>query len=250
MSIDFKKFLNCYEFETTLPGSKEVVKFKPITTLQMKKLLTYENETRTEVIEKALDELITSSVTSDNFDIKKLFIQDRFYLLLEIRRKTNGDIYKFTYTCDECGSQQLESVDLSKLKLIGKPENLINTIKVNDDLSINLSYITREKQEKALDYVAGLPKDITGSARDMEASIHMYALCIDSITTPDGIDTNLPINDKRFIIENIPKGIFDEIRNWYTDNNFGIEFSHKVTCTMSNCLNEKYIDLPLDNFFF
>ena len=85
---DFKKYLNVYEFETTLPGSGVTIKFKPITTGQMKKLLVYENETDPSMVEEAMDELINSSVSTEGFDVKDVWLQDRFFLLVEIRRKT------------------------------------------------------------------------------------------------------------------------------------------------------------------
>ena len=60
--FDFRKYLNVYEFETTLPGTGDTVKFKPMTTGQLKKMLVYENSTNPMTVEKALDELISSSI--------------------------------------------------------------------------------------------------------------------------------------------------------------------------------------------
>ena len=35
----FYDFINVYEFECELPGSREIIKFKPVSTGQIKKLL-------------------------------------------------------------------------------------------------------------------------------------------------------------------------------------------------------------------
>ena len=91
----FLQHVNVYDFTCELPGSKQTVQFKPVTTGQIKKLLSYENETNYVVQEQALDDLISSSVLSDGFDIGELFIYDRLFLLLEIRKKTKGEILEF-----------------------------------------------------------------------------------------------------------------------------------------------------------
>ena len=51
---DFKKYLNVYQFETTLPGTGELIQFKPITTGQIKKLLVYEGSENLNIIENIL----------------------------------------------------------------------------------------------------------------------------------------------------------------------------------------------------
>jgi hypothetical protein len=65
---NFLDYVNVYEFECELPGSKQKVKFKPVTTGQIKKLLTYEKETNYVIQEQALDDLISSSVLSEGFN--------------------------------------------------------------------------------------------------------------------------------------------------------------------------------------
>ena len=46
-----------YEFDCTLPGTGQEIKFRPITTGQMKKLLVYEDSTSIQQVEEALDKL-------------------------------------------------------------------------------------------------------------------------------------------------------------------------------------------------
>jgi len=90
---DRPKFLdhvNSYEFTCELPGSGETVAFKPVSTGQIKKLLTFENETNYVVQEQALDDLLSSSVLSEGFDVGDLYIYDRLFLLLELRKKTEA----------------------------------------------------------------------------------------------------------------------------------------------------------------
>ena len=54
----FYDHVNVYDFSCELPGSKETIQFKPVSTGQIKKLLTYENESNYVLQEQALDDLI------------------------------------------------------------------------------------------------------------------------------------------------------------------------------------------------
>jgi len=140
----FLEYLNIYEFETTLPGSGETIRFQPLTTGQLKKLLVYENETDIMIQEDALDNLICSCVTSENFDIDNLYLQDRFFLLMEIRKKTKGEKYDFTYKCPKCESQILNSLNLDDLKVTKIPEDIDNSLALTDHIGISLRHIKRK----------------------------------------------------------------------------------------------------------
>ena len=102
--MGFKNYLNVYEFDCVLPGTKQEVKYKPITTNQIKKLLVYENELNPIKIEQAYNELISSCVISEEFDINSIYIKDREFLLINLRKVSKGEQYEFTFTCPECKS--------------------------------------------------------------------------------------------------------------------------------------------------
>jgi hypothetical protein len=124
--IDITQFLNVYEFDCILPGSGQQVKFKPVTTGQMKKMLAYEQSDDPLDIEQALDGLITDCVVSPDFDINKLYLQDRFYLLLQIRKHSKGDRYEFQWNCPAC------DLDQPAVALIGE----MNVVEVQDTNTI------------------------------------------------------------------------------------------------------------------
>jgi Zn finger protein HypA/HybF involved in hydrogenase expression len=152
-NIDFKQYLNVFEFETTLPGSNKIIKFKPMTTGQLKKLLSYEKTQNIEIIENIIDNLISECVVSKDFDINDLYIQDRFYLLIKLREKTKGGSYELTWTCPKCKSQSLNIIDISKLKINKKQNNSENIIKINDNLSIKVDIIIRGQEKDVIKYV-------------------------------------------------------------------------------------------------
>lgn len=137
--MSFKDYLDVYTFECELPGSGEKVEFKPLTTKEIKKLLVYEDEEPSK-IEDVLDHIIQNSVTTEDFDTDNLYLQDRFFLLLEIRKKTKGENYEFQFDCPECGTQNYLVQDLDNLPITKIPnrEEENTKVSITKDLSINL----------------------------------------------------------------------------------------------------------------
>lgn len=242
---DFKKYLNTYKFDCILPGSGKKVHFKPITTAQMKSLLVYEKENDPKVLENAMDELISSCVLDEDFDIKKQYIQDRFFLLLEIRKKTKGETYKFRIDCPQCKSQSLNVVDLGKLNVKKLDKRKSKRVKLNDNITIELNHLTREMQDDA--YERTQPKeDDTKSLT--EFMIATYANSIVKIITPDGEIEDPEYDDRIYLLENITQGEYTKITEWFDENDFGVDFMFKMKC--QHCSHETETEIPSTDFFF
>lgn len=246
MAIDVKKLVNTYEFESKLTGSDKVIKFKPITTGIMKKILVYENEENIETLDNFLDDLISNCVTTENFNIDELYLQDRFSLLVDIRRKSKGDIFKFNYTCPKCKMESIIAVKLSELPVLPKKEKFDPVI-INDNLSVYLRHLTRADQKKAF---AAIPDTFTLNKRLAEIATYSYALAIEKVVSGQEEDSNVSIEDKIFLLDSLDQDVYDKLSNWFNDNNFGIDFTYKFKCKDPNCKSEeKVINIPITNFF-
>lgn len=248
MILDIKNVLNVYEFKCVLPGSGKEVNFKPITTKQMKKLLIYENETDPEIIEKALDELISSCVIDKDFNVSSLYEQDRFFLLLELRKKSKGETYKFQINCPKCKSQSIQVIDLTKLetKVFKQNDNLI---KINDRLGIKLQHITRKIKMQAYDIINGMQIN-NENKKNVEASLLTIGLAIKSIIMDDieYFEGDISLENRLDIIEALTQEQYDLIQDWFKENDFGTILKYRVKCPF--CTFNKEEDIPLDNFFF
>ena len=288
----FRNYVNMFEFETELPGTGEIITFRPITTGQLKKLLLYETSNDPTSIEKALDDVITECVISpETFDIKKLYLQDRFFLLVEIRKATRGSSYEFQTTCSKCNSQtqhvlnitdltvkKLQPIETIVTKLVPvekkklkkskisevtseQPEiemkevtTLVenNIVKLNDYISVKLSLLTREMQIKAFEiFNKNHPKDINNIDdinKTLELTTLVQALSIISIITPEGEETELTLEDKIFLLDNINQDELIKITEWFDNNDFGIDFSFDVVC--AQCGNTERKAVPVENFFY
>ena len=241
---DFKSFLNCYEFDVTLPGSGESIKIKPIVTGQLKKLLVHENDDNPMLVDEILDELMTDSVVTKGFKIDNLSLQDRFYLLVELRKISKGALYKFQMVCDKCKSQSLHAIDLNKLKVTKIPDDVNYDIKLDDNITITMSYITRGQQKKAFKKVK---KTDSATMQMADMSTLSFASAIKSVTLPDG-GNDMTLDDGIYMVDNMTQGMYDSLTEWVHDNNYGVEFKSELVC--SNCENKRELEIPLENFFF
>jgi len=246
--MSYKDYLNVYEFDCDLPGLKEQVKFKPITTGQLKKLLIYESETNPIIIEQAFDQLIGGSVTSEGFDIDKLYLQDRNYLLIEIRKKTKGELYTFQFKCPKCKSDNLNNVNLSKLPVIERKEPENSEIPINDQVKLILDHITRGEQKEAYSHLETVGK--TPNMVGAEMGIATMTAGIRKIISPEGVDENLNFEDKMDLMENyINVDAFNKMKDWFAENDFGIKLTYKMQCQHCGFVSEDQ-EIQFDSNFF
>jgi len=243
---NFKKYLNVYEFETTLPGCGEVVSFKPLSTGQIKKLLTYENEDDPRIVEVVLDKMISGSVITPDFNIDNLSLQDRFFILVEIRKKSKGNKYQFKWKCGACETQNFANIDLNKLKVIPFPDNIDYMVKLDDKLSLKMNYVKRGNLKEV--YALYDEEAKTTDAEKMaEMAMMSHAASIEAIISPEG-EESPSWEDKLFFVNEAPQLFYESIVDWTRKYNYGVDFRYKLKC--KGCKNKVDQEVPLEDFFF
>ncbi len=248
MSINIKDYVNSYEFDCVLPGTNEVINFKPITTGQLKKMLPYENESNILLVEQLLDNLISTCVLSEGFDINSLYLQDRFFLLLEIRKKSKGEIYKFTYNCPKCKTQTPVEIDLNNLDVVKKSDNN-KPFELNDKMSFDMDNITRGEQKKCYDIVEKMNIE-NEHLKQAEIATYMYAMAMKTFHTPDGDIDDVSIEDKVDLIDNqLQDQQYKDFTSWFIKNDFGVKFKFDFNCNNPDCGNTEELMIPISNFF-
>lgn len=245
--MGYKDFLNVYEFDCILPGLNEQVTFKPITTGQLKKLLVYENETNPIVIEQAFDNLIQGTVTTEGFDIDRLYLQDRNFLLIEIRKKTKGELYTFQFKCPKCKSDNVNNINLSNLPVIKREEPKDNEITISDKVRVSLDHVTRGEQKEAYSTLKVMNK--SPSVVGAEMGIATMAAGIKKVFSPGG-EEDLNFEDRIDLMENyINIDTFNKMKDWFATNDFGIKLTYRMKC--DNCKFEsEEQEIQFDSNFF
>jgi hypothetical protein len=243
----FYEYVNVYDFSCDLPGSKEKIQFKPVITGQIKKLLTYENETNYVVQEQALDDLISSSVLSEGFDVGEMYIFDRLYLLIEIRKKTKGEVLEFQVNCPECKSQSINRVNLDELELIELDTELDTVVELSNDIKVHLRHMKRKHQIQEIKS-KNFPKTLTDRQMGYTFQVFFHACAINKIETPSGVDENININDRVYFIEHIPMYEMDKIKERVDQMSFGWKLEYLSKCV--HCKYENKEIVPIQNNFF
>jgi hypothetical protein len=242
----FYDFVNVYDFTCEMPGSKETIQFKPVTTGQIKKLLTYENETNIVVQEQALDDLISSSVLTEGFNIDDQYLYDRLYLLIEIRKKTKGEILEFQVKCPECNSQSLNRVNLENLDVIPL-ENTDDVVVELGRVKVHLRHMKRKHQKEDIKPQL-FPKNLSDSQKAYMYQVAFHACAINKIETPNGIDEDIPMRDRIYFIESIPMSQMEILKDKLDEMAFGWKLENKIKC--NHCTFEYKADIPVQQNFF
>jgi cytochrome c-type biogenesis protein CcmH/NrfF len=244
----FYDFVNVYDFNCELPGSKDTIQFKPVNTGQLKKLLTYENETNYVVQEQALDALITSSVLTEDFDISNMYIYDRLFLLIEIRKKTKGESIEYQITCPECSSQSLNKSSLNDLELTQIDETLSEKpLDLSNGIKVYLRHMTRKHQIEDIQ-AKYFPKKRSEKHQMYMMQVLFHACAISKIETPNGMDENISLKDRMYFIEEIPMDEMRLIKDRVDEMAFGLKLEQKTKCV--HCGFEHIDDIPIQNNFF
>lgn len=245
MSVDLVQYLNQYKFEFVIQSTNQKIEFRPITTGQMKHLLTYESEDDTDTIENLLDELIMGCVITEGFDVKTITIQDRFDLLLEIRKRSRGEVYSFIIKCPECRTRSINSVNLKELKVIPYPEKMDRMVKLSSDLTAEIGHLTRGEQEEIFKIVESL--DISETKKGAEFTTYVYAMALRKFITPAGEVNDVTIEDKKKLVDSLDNETYEKLTQWFIKNDYGTVFKYQLKC--ENCDFKEDRDIPVTDFF-
>jgi len=246
MSANLVQLLNQYVFEYTNKETGKVVKFKPITTGQMKTMLSYEDNENIGAVDDMLDSLIKGCVVSEDFNIDTFTIQDRFDLLLEIRKKSKGEVYTFTSSCSDCNGKTINSINLDKLEVRPFPQKVNKILKINDNLSVELDFLRRGYQKEVYKDIEE-QKGLSDKQKTVEVATALYAMSIRRFITPQGDVKDVTINDKKDFLNALSGNDYEKLGNWFIDNDYGTVFKYKVKC--HSCKKEEEHSIPITSFF-
>ena len=246
---DFKKYLNVYNFTCELPGTGEVISFKPLTVSNLKEIQTMDpgkSDKDDPIFLSNVFDRIFESVIESEVDIENMYLNDRFTFILEIRKKTSGESYDWTLKCPKCKSQSVQIVDFSKMPVREVPEDIEPIIELSDQLSVEVKYLTRKDEKEVHNYylskhpITVKPKKVNESENDEENNINirqkqvelsalMVAKSIAKVISPDG-EYMPSLEDSIYLVENIPQQLYAKIGGWQDENFFGPDMKINIKC--------------------
>jgi len=128
--------INTVLYDLELPSSGKKVEYRPFLVKEEKILLTALEGGEEKDMAKAIKQIITQCVLTENFNVNKLAMIDLEYLFLNIRGKAVGDISTISFK-HECGEIIKLDIDLSKVEIV-KDKNTSDLVNLTDDVMIRL----------------------------------------------------------------------------------------------------------------
>jgi DNA-directed RNA polymerase subunit RPC12/RpoP len=198
----------------------------------------------------SVDKLINECVLDEGFDVKNLSLQDRFFFLVELRKKSKGSKYEVTYKCSECSSQVIALINLDDLKVKKLDKNFDRKIVLDSNITVEVDFITRGIQKEADDIVKSMVESGEVKEDDMYVNeiVFSYILAIKKIITPDGVIENPTMEEKLSLFKEGPQSFYDEIIKWFNKLDFGIDFTTTTKCF--HCGKETVESITMQNFFY
>ena len=129
--------INTVLYDLELPSSGKKIEYRPFLVKEEKILLTALEGGEEKDMAKAIKQIITQCVLTENFKVNSLAMIDLEYLFLNIRGKAVGDISTISFE-HSCGEIIKLDIDLSKVEIV-QNENYSDLVKITDDIMVRLS---------------------------------------------------------------------------------------------------------------
>ena len=129
--------INTVLYDLELPSSGKKIEYRPFLVKEEKILLTALEGGEEKDMAKAIKQIITQCVLTENFNVNKIAMIDLEYLFLNIRGKAVGDISTISFE-HECGEIIKLDIDLSKVEVV-QNKNSSDLVEITDDIMVRLS---------------------------------------------------------------------------------------------------------------
>jgi len=127
-------------YETALPSTGKIIKYRPFLVKEEKVLLLATESDDEKEVESAVKSILKSCIQTRGIKIESLASFDLEYLFLKIRGVSAGEDIKMRVTCQDDNKTVVDvSINLDDINVF-KPEGHTNKIMLNEDVGIVMKY--------------------------------------------------------------------------------------------------------------
>ena len=234
--------LNVPVYETVLPSTEKVIKYRPFLVKEEKVLLTAMEDGKTETIMNAVKQVLKNCIQS-KIDLDQLPTFDLEFLFLRLRAKSVGEevtIGLKPWGCPQnngelCDKTTEVKVNLEEVKVI-KDEKHTSKIMLDDNVGIKMRYPDISKIDSDM-------------GDNFETGMKMVKDSIDMIFTSEETHERDTISEKELeeFIDSLNTEQFGRIKEFF-DTMPQLKHTAKYTC--STCGEEKETTITGLNSFF
>lgn len=223
-----------FEFSVDLCYSKRKAFVRPLKVKDKKELMKAIETKDEKLVQKVLDEIIEKYVIlEDNRPLSDLTVQERYQILVEIRRAASGDEVKIAHQCPKCEHINKDiPYELSNIYVKEYDHTIQNKFSLfNNNVEIILGPLRRE-DEKKIEKIIFDRKLKTNSEKQfllMAGFIEKIFIKKDDILG----EVSLSIEEKIDFFENLSSADLDKIINYIKISDFGVKLPFHFKC--ENC---------------
>lgn len=223
-------------FETTLPVSKKVVKFRPFVMKEEKILLMASESNNTQDITMAIEQAV-HACSFGEVSCETYPLIDVQYLFLTIRGKSVSEEMEFNLLCGQCNASIPGTLNVENVKVQTNERHTPN-IMISDDTEVVMRY-------PKIKHLAILSKE----EATLDDIYDVVAECIQEIKTPEEVfdARNAPLFEMREFVDNLTVAQFAKIKDFFDTMPV---ISHTINFTCPKCETANTIKLDeIANFF-
>jgi len=132
--------INTPTYELALPSTGKKVRYRPFLVKEEKILIMALESEDMKQISNSVVQILNDCILSRGVKVKDLSTFDIEYLFLNIRAKSVGEEVEVNVTCPDDGETIVQTaINIDDINVLKNPEHK-DTIKLDDDLSVQMSY--------------------------------------------------------------------------------------------------------------
>ena len=222
-------------YETTLPSTKEKIKYRTMTVKEEKILLVAQEAGETEQVLVATKQVLNNCLIDVNVESLAMF--DMEYMLLLIRSKSVDNVIKFQITDPDTQKQVDLELDIEDVKFVDHPDHS-NEVKINEDYSLFLKYPTIDEFIK----IANM------DPTDPLVNYFIMVSCLDSVASEDEVSDFNKYTDKEVdqFMEDLNTSVIQGIQKFFDTMP---KLRHELEYVNENGDNKTFIIEGLNSFF-
>jgi predicted ATPase len=228
--------LSVPEFQTKVPSTGEIIKYRPFLVKEEKILLMAMEGRDVNEITNAVLNLLENCILSD-IDVGSLATFDIEYLFLKLRGKSVGETIEVKVSHEdksECQSRTDITISLEDIQVVGDIAD--GKIMLTDDIGVKLTYPTFSTLRSANDMMT-----------DQETAFDIMVSCIEFVFDNDNVYSDFTQQELKDWVEGLNQTQFKQITDFFD----GIpKLSHEVEWKCKDCGQTETVKLEgLQSFF-
>jgi hypothetical protein len=235
------------EFETTVPSTKQTIRFRPFLVKEEKILyMALESNELSSIID-SLKSILQTCILTEDIDVNKFAAFDLEWMFLQIRAKSVGEVFELSLkhntpeeidASDEenklCDGETQITINVDDIK-IDMPEDKSPNVQINDQIGVVLRYPTVDAlQNSSADMTTSQAFDLIGE-------------CVVSVYDVDNVYDNFSKKEVEQFLESLSQEQFQKITSYFNDMPM---LRHEVKWTCEKCGEDQSMKLEgLQTFF-